>query len=82
MVGERITIVKSLALAELRLIPLAGLTGVITKEFPDNKMPGATVRLDRSYMHEKVWYIPMASIKNEKQMEEWNKNDLINSMQI
>lgn len=82
MIGEEVTIVKSLALAELKLIPLVGLKGTIVKEFPNNKTPGATVRLYKSYMREKVWYIPIASIKNATQMEELNKQDLINSMKL
>lgn len=82
MIGDKVTIVKTIKLAEMKLIPLAGLSGVITKEYPDNKTPGAVVKLDKVYMGAKTWYVPFVSLRNAKQMEEYNKNDLINSMKL
>lgn len=81
--GEIIRIVKSIALAELRLVPLVGLRGLVTECLYDRKEPGAMVKLlDGKYMGATNWFIPLASLQNEQLAEKRKKKELINNLNI
>lgn len=63
--GQKICIIPSIALTELRLDKLAGKSATITeiKESPNGNIAGCWVVLDGSlHEGEQEWYIPFSSL--------------------
>ena len=63
--GESITILRSVALEQLRLNELAGRTAVVIEinKRVDGSVHGCWVELDgEPYNNEQEWYIPQSSI--------------------
>lgn len=62
-VGDRIIILPSSALSELKLEALIGLTATITEiNCTLNSIKGCWVELPGKYLGEREWYIPYNSI--------------------
>lgn len=61
--GDKIIVLPSYALTEMRLEPLAGLTATIVEvnEISGN-IQGCWVNLPGKYLGEQEWYIPYNSI--------------------
>jgi len=61
--GDKITILPSSALLEMKLEKLVGLTATIIEiNGSFNDIKGCWVELQRKYLGEREWYIPYNSI--------------------
>lgn len=62
-IGQKITIIPSIALQELKLNDLIGRTGVLVEEDLLPKHLGWWVAIDgEEYLGEREWFIPLNSI--------------------
>ncbi len=61
--GDKITILPSYALSEMKLEKLVGLTAIIVNVNGNfDNIKGCWVELQREYLGEREWYIPYNSI--------------------
>lgn len=65
--NKRITISQSPGLARMRLSELAGRSAVIVEDLTDKdrRDKGYMVQLDRPFLGESLWYIPVESVNYE-----------------
>lgn len=61
MIGKKVEIIASKELSSMKLGSLVGRTGIIVANGEKNN--GFYVELNKSYLHEKEWFIPTASIQ-------------------
>lgn len=63
--GVGITVIPSGRLQEMKLLSLAGATGIVTENLShkERKNKGCMVCLDTPYLEEYIWFIPIESIK-------------------
>lgn len=64
----RIRIVPSEKLTDLKLSDLEGRKGMVIENLTYNgrKNKGYMVRLDEPYLEERIWFIPVESVDNDK----------------
>lgn len=61
--GDKIIVLPSCALAEMRLKPLVGLTATIVEVKGNlSHIRGCWVKLPNKYLGEQEWYIPYNSV--------------------
>lgn len=65
--GQKVTIIPSIALDQLRLTDLVGREVRLLEEDLFPKHLGWWVELDEEYLNEKEWFIPISSISECKQ---------------
>ncbi|MBF0575518.1 hypothetical protein [Dysgonomonas sp. GY617] len=65
---DRIRIVLSDKLTDLKLSELEGRTGLVIENLAcsERKNKGYMVRLDIPFLEEQIWFIPLESVKNGK----------------
>ena len=81
--GEKITIIASDTLKEIRLNAIIGYTGIIKQCIISKRNPGAIVHLlKHKYLGESDWFIPLASLETASQAERKKRFKLINSTKI
>ncbi len=66
-IGDKVKIVYSYQLADMKLIPLAGKMGVILDiKIKGTKSPGVWVKIVNEIDDEEEWFVPIQSIRTRE----------------
>lgn len=75
--NDRVTVRRSTALEQMRLVPLTGRTGTVMEVRPYNRTPGAMVKLDTGYNGARMWFLPLTALYTDREADVMAKIELL-----
>ena len=82
-IGDKVKVVYSHQLADMRLIPFVGKTGeVIEIKITDTKTPGVWLRIPNELDEAEEWFVPIQSIRTKEYYYRKHNTKILKSFEI
>ena len=80
--GDKVRVVYSSALIDMKLMFLCGQRGTVVKCHFMNKTPGALVYIEKGKSAGEEWYVPLQSIQSEFSVDKIRKTGMLKSFKM
>lgn len=82
-VGDKVKVVYSYKLADMKLIPLVGRTGeILDIKIKDTKSPGVWLKILNDLDEAEEWFVPIQSIRTKKYYYRKHNTKILKSFEI
>lgn len=82
-VGDKVKVVYSYQLADMKLIPLVGRTGeILDINIKDTKSPGVWLKILNDLDEAEEWFVPIQSIRTKEYYYRKHNTKILKSFEI
>lgn len=82
-VGDKVKVVYSYQLADMKLIPLVGRTGeILDINIKDTKSPGVWLKILNDLDEAEEWFVPIQSIRTKEYYYRKHNTKILKSLEI